>query len=143
VPAETKLPKLFFPKATSARRQIRLVPSSVIKTLVHCCPAKDNLEHPLRLALATILQYIEGLTDRQAADAIRSGIDWKVSIVFRIDRHWVSSHRIEQFRTLLITEQAESLVFEQLLIFCQQQGWLQARGRQSTDSHMYSPAFVQ
>jgi len=43
---------------------------------------------------------------------------------------------LSEFRTLLITEQAESLVFEQLLIFCQQQGWLQARGRQSTDSHV-------
>lgn len=32
---------------------------------------------PLRLALVTILQYVEGLTDRQAADAVRSRIDWK------------------------------------------------------------------
>jgi transposase len=32
---------------------------------------------PLRLAVVTILQYVEGLTDRQAADAVRSRIDWK------------------------------------------------------------------
>ena len=32
---------------------------------------------PWRLALVTILQFVEGLTDRQAADAVRSRIDWK------------------------------------------------------------------
>jgi transposase len=30
-----------------------------------------------RLALGTIMQYVEGLSDRQAADAVRSRIDWK------------------------------------------------------------------
>ena len=34
-------------------------------------------ESPFRLALVTILQYIEELTDRQTADAVRSRIDWK------------------------------------------------------------------
>ncbi len=34
-------------------------------------------EAPLRLALVTLLQFMEGLTDRQAADAVRSRIDWK------------------------------------------------------------------
>jgi transposase len=28
------------------------------------------------LALATVLQYLEGLSDRQAADAVRGRIDW-------------------------------------------------------------------
>ena len=32
---------------------------------------------PWRLALVTILQNAEGLTDRQAADAVRTRIDWK------------------------------------------------------------------
>src|SRR5512135_2421342 len=31
---------------------------------------------PARLALASVLQYVEGLSDRQAADAVRSRIDW-------------------------------------------------------------------
>src|SRR5262245_42803115 len=34
-------------------------------------------EAPARLALATVLQCAEGLSDRQAADAVRSRIDWK------------------------------------------------------------------
>jgi transposase len=32
---------------------------------------------PWRLALVVVMQYIEGLTDRQAADAVRRCMDWK------------------------------------------------------------------
>jgi transposase len=37
-------------------------------------------EAPGRLALATVLQYMEGLSDRQAADAVRGRIDWKYAL---------------------------------------------------------------
>ncbi len=32
---------------------------------------------PWRLALVTVFQFMEDLTDRQAADAVRSRLDWK------------------------------------------------------------------
>src|ERR687893_2027154 len=32
---------------------------------------------PWRLALVTVLQFVENLPDRQAADAVRGRIDWK------------------------------------------------------------------
>jgi transposase len=32
---------------------------------------------PWRLALIVVMQYIEGLTDRQAADAVRRCMDWQ------------------------------------------------------------------
>ena len=35
------------------------------------------VESPGRLVLVTVLQFAEGLSDRQAADAVRSRIDWK------------------------------------------------------------------
>src|SRR5690348_12910850 len=38
---------------------------------------------PWRLALVTIMQFIEELPDRQAADAVRSRIDWKYALVRR------------------------------------------------------------
>ncbi len=34
-------------------------------------------EAPARLALATVLQFAEGLSDHQAAEAVRGRIDWK------------------------------------------------------------------
>jgi transposase len=33
-------------------------------------------EAPARLALVLVMQFAEGLADRQAADAVRSRIDW-------------------------------------------------------------------
>ena len=33
---------------------------------------------PARLALVLVLQFVEGLTDRQAADAVRARLDWKL-----------------------------------------------------------------
>src|SRR5262245_66050433 len=37
-------------------------------------------EAPWRLALVTVLQFMEHLTDRQAADAVRRCLDWKYSL---------------------------------------------------------------
>ncbi len=39
---------------------------------------------PWRLALVTMLQFAEGLSDRQAAEAVRSRIDWKCATRCRI-----------------------------------------------------------
>ncbi len=35
---------------------------------------------PWRLALITVMQFVEGLTDRQAANAVASRIDWKYAL---------------------------------------------------------------
>ena len=35
---------------------------------------------PARLALVTVLQFVERLSDRQAADAVRGRIDWKYAL---------------------------------------------------------------
>jgi transposase len=37
-------------------------------------------EAPGRLALVTVLQFMEALSDRQAADAVRARIDWKYAL---------------------------------------------------------------
>src|SRR3978361_2412042 len=37
-------------------------------------------ESPWRLALVTVMQFAEGLADRQAADAVRARIDWKYAM---------------------------------------------------------------
>ena len=37
-------------------------------------------EAPWRLALVTVLQFAEGLSDRQAAEAVRARIDWKYAL---------------------------------------------------------------
>src|SRR5437588_10308410 len=39
---------------------------------------------PSSLALVTVLQAIEGLTDRQAADSVRTRMDWKYALGLRL-----------------------------------------------------------
>jgi transposase len=44
-------------------------------------PARGQPAHsPWRLALVTVLQFVEGLADRQAADAVRGRIDWRYAL---------------------------------------------------------------
>jgi transposase len=40
---------------------------------------------PWRLALICGVQYVEGLADRQAADAVRGRIDWKYALSLELD----------------------------------------------------------
>src|SRR5262245_64566577 len=42
-------------------------------------------QQPFRLALVTVLQFIEGLSDRGAADAVRGRIDWKYLLCLELD----------------------------------------------------------
>jgi transposase len=43
-------------------------------------------EAPWRLVLVTVLQFVEGLSDRQAAEAVRTRIDWKYALLRRVAR---------------------------------------------------------
>ena len=51
-----------------------------------------HAEAPGRLALATVLQFVEGLSDRRAADAVRGRIDWKYAFGFVVDRSRLRPH---------------------------------------------------
>ena len=42
-------------------------------------------EAPWRLALVTVLQFAEGLSDRQAAEAVRARLDWKYLLGLPLD----------------------------------------------------------
>jgi len=44
----------------------------------------QSAEAPARLALVLVLQFAEGLSDRQAADAVRGRIDWKYALALEL-----------------------------------------------------------
>jgi transposase len=91
-------------------------------------------EAPARLALVTVLQFAEGLSDRQAADAVRSRIDWKYLLGLELTDPGFHHTVLSEFRTRLVTGEAEALLLEALLTLARTQGLLKARGRQRTDS---------
>ena len=89
---------------------------------------------PWRLALVTIFQYMENLTDRQAADAVRSRLDWKYALSLELTDPGFDHTVLSEFRTRLVALTAEERFLEAVLTLCQEQGWLKGRGRQRTDS---------
>jgi transposase len=88
---------------------------------------------PGRLALATVLQFVENLSDREAADAVRGRIDWKYALGLALTDPGFDHTVLSEFRTRLIAGGAE-LLLDALLERLQEQGLVKARGRQRTDS---------
>ena len=91
-------------------------------------------EVPWRLALVTCFQFAEGLSDCQAADSVRSRIDWKYALSLPFDDPGFDDSVLSEFRTRLVEGHAEPLLFDKLLNLCRERKWLKTRGRQRTDS---------
>ena len=89
---------------------------------------------PWRLALVTIMQFRENLSDRQAAEAVRARIDWKYLLGLDLTDPGFDFSVLSEFRDRLIVGNAEALLLDKLLECCRTQGLLKARGRQRTDS---------
>lgn len=89
---------------------------------------------PWRLALVTIFQFMENLTDRQAADAVRSRLDWKYALSLELTDPGFDHTVLSEFRTRLVAQTAEERFLEAVIDLCKERGWLKARGRQRTDS---------
>jgi transposase len=91
-------------------------------------------EAPWRLALVTVLQFVEGLSDRQAAQAVRRCIDWKYAVSLDLTDPGFHYSVLSEFRARLLAGQAEQRLLTALLNLLKQRGWLKGRGRQRTDS---------
>lgn len=91
-------------------------------------------EAPGRLALVTIMQFAEGLTDRAAADAVRSRIDWKYALGLELEDAGFDFTVLSKFRKRLLTEGAEERLFQRMLTVLQEKDLLKAGGQQRTDS---------
>jgi transposase len=89
---------------------------------------------PAQLALVTLLQFVEGLSDRQAAEAVRARIDWKYALCLELDDAGFDYSVLCEFRARLLAAEQEALLFERLLARCREAGLVRARGRQRTDS---------
>ena len=91
-------------------------------------------EAPWRLALVTVIQFVENLSDQRAADAVRGRIDVKYLLGLELTDAGFDPSVLSEFRTRLVEQHAEQRLLETMLTLFQQKGWLKARGRQRTDS---------
>src|SRR5258708_30120062 len=91
-------------------------------------------ESPWRLALVCVMQFLEGLSDRQAANAVRGRLDWKYLLGLELSDPGFDHSVLVEFRQRLLISQRELLLFELLLMRLREGGYLKARGRQRSDS---------
>lgn len=105
---------------------------------------------PWRLALVTVFQFLEHLSDRQAADAVRGRIDWKYapsasgagrcfadgSLRDGLELTDAGFHFsvLAEFRARLVAGKAEHLLLDRMLERFKARGLVRARGKQRTDS---------
>ncbi len=89
---------------------------------------------PWRLALVTIMQFREQLSDRQAAEAVRARIDWKYLLGLELTDPGFDFSVLCEFRDRLLAGSAAALLLDKLLTRCRTMGLLTVRGQQRTDS---------
>ena len=80
------------------------------------------------------MQFSEGLSDRQAAEAVRARIDWKYALGLQLTDPGFDFSVLSEFRSRLVEGGKERLLLEKLLEGCKERGYLKVRGRQRTDS---------
>lgn len=91
-------------------------------------------ESPGFLATVTILQFSEGLSDRQTVAAIAGRIDWKYVLGLELTESGIAHSVLSQFRSRLLAGEKEEYLLSRMLERLREGGWLKERGRQRTDS---------
>lgn len=89
---------------------------------------------PWRLALVTVVQFLETLPDRQAADAVRARIDLKYLLGLDLTDPGFDYSVLSEFRSRLLTAGKEHVLLDRLLDHLRGKGLLKERGKQRTDS---------
>jgi transposase len=89
---------------------------------------------PSRLAVVTVLQMAENLTDRQAADAVRTRLDWQYALGLGLDDPGFDHSVLSEFRGRVAGHGLEEAALDALLAKLAAEGLVKAGGRQRTDS---------
>src|SRR5258706_5934560 len=86
------------------------------------------------LALITVFQFLEKLPDRAAAMMAVMRLDWKYAL--RQEVTWGGFHYSDlcNFRKRLLKHECEGVVFERVLAYLRERGYVKGGGKQRTDS---------
>lgn len=91
-------------------------------------------ESPGLLATVTVMQFMEGATDRQAAEAVRARIDWKYALGLSLTDPGFHYSVLSEFRGRLLGGGQETDLLDKVLERLVECGLLKAGGQQRTDS---------
>ena len=137
IPTETaRVARAAVPRSTRVmhlRDQLGVIYDHAVLTALYPHRGKPA-EAPWRLALITVMQFAEDLSDRAAADAVRSRIDWKYALSLELTDPGFHDSVLAKFRKRLVAGQAEQVLLDALLDRLHACGWLNAGGRARTDS---------
>ena len=73
---------------------------------------------PWRLALVTVMQYMEGLSDRQAADAVCRCMDWKYALSLELSDPGFNFTLLHDFRERFVRHEGAQQLLDRLLETC-------------------------
>ncbi|MGI8306240.1 IS1182 family transposase [Saccharopolyspora hattusasensis] len=89
---------------------------------------------PGMLAMITVLQKAEDLTDRQAADAVRTNLAWKYALGLELTDPGFDHTVLSEFRARVVQHRLEEKALDLLLAVLRDKGLVTAGGKQRTDS---------
>jgi transposase len=89
---------------------------------------------PSRLALVTVLQMAENLPDRQAAEAVRTRLDWQYALGLPPEDEGFDHTVLSEFRARVAAGGMEEAALDALLAKLSADGLLKGGGKQRTDS---------
>lgn len=89
---------------------------------------------PVRLLGVLLLQFVERLPDRQAAEAMQYDLRWRLALHLQPDEAACDPSLLAVFRERLLTGGQERLAFEAVLAWLVAEGWVPRRAKQRLDS---------
>jgi transposase len=137
IPAETRrVAQAAFPKGNLYLRwRDEFGPFDEDDTFTDLFPRRRRpAESPGRLALITVFQFAESLSDRAAAAAVQSRSDWKYALGLELTDAGFDASVLVEFRTRVVASEQARLLFDGLLARLREAKRVKARGRQRTDS---------
>jgi len=84
--------------------------------------------------LVLIFQAMEGLSDREAVEAVQARMDWKYALHLDLEDGGFDASVLSEFRGRLVRYEASQRVLDRVLERMRDWSLLKERGRQRTDS---------
>jgi hypothetical protein len=101
---------------------------------LYCAENGRTAIEPVLLAGVTMLHFLEKAPDRQASDAVRLHLGWKLALGLEVGYAGFDASSLSVFRGRLVEGGAERVVFDAVLERLREAGLVRRRAKQRLDS---------